>query len=295
MYAGPLAESAVTASMCFSSTTTVRPTTSNMWQVMATSSALACLPLQIAVMPAPCWHGVFGMARMTGTLVDRFFSIMLVGTDAATETINCFVVMWPLISRTTSSTTCGFTPITIMSAPLIASTLSVPTFTFNFAASDFARSSCATVARVDFGESEPFFSNACRIIPPILPAPRNATFFPARSLAIIFLGIECHYESFNHRWTQSFTEEETATSLTQAYFPPSTNALLDTGGRSPLHPVPCRRHHVAQSAFRLPLQQRLRFRRIRDQSRRISRAARSHLARNLLSGYLLDCGNHFLH
>ena len=33
MYAGPLAESAVTASMCFSSTTTVRPTTSNMWQV----------------------------------------------------------------------------------------------------------------------------------------------------------------------------------------------------------------------------------------------------------------------
>ena len=64
-----------------------------MWQVMATSSALACLPLQIAVMPAPSRHGVFGMARITGTFGGRFLSIMEVGTDAATDTITCFDVM----------------------------------------------------------------------------------------------------------------------------------------------------------------------------------------------------------
>src|ERR1700757_5428601 len=99
--------------MCFSSTTTVLPTTSNMWQVMATSSALAYLPLQIAVIPAPNWQGVLGIARITGTFGGKFFSIMEVGTDAATDTITCSLVIRPLISRTTSSTTWGFTAITI--------------------------------------------------------------------------------------------------------------------------------------------------------------------------------------
>ena len=91
--------------MCFSSTTTVRPTTSNMWQVRSISRALACLPLQIAVMPSPTWLGVFGIARTTGTFDWRFFSIIEVGTDAATETMICFGVRCGLISRTTSSTT----------------------------------------------------------------------------------------------------------------------------------------------------------------------------------------------
>src|ERR1700728_403887 len=86
-----------------------------------------------------------------------------------------------------------------MSAPLAASTLLVPIVTFSFAPRARARSACGTVARVAFGESEPFFSNACRIMPPIFPAPRNATFFPARSLAIIFLGLEQHYGRLNHR------------------------------------------------------------------------------------------------
>src|SRR5579864_4438662 len=135
-------------------------------------------------MPAAIRHGVFGMARMTGTFGGRFLSIIDVGTEAATDTINCFGVTCSLISRITSSTTWGFTPITMMSAPLAASTLLVPTFTFNFVDNALARSSWATVAHVDFAESRPSFSRACRMIPPIFPAPRNATFFPVRSLAM---------------------------------------------------------------------------------------------------------------
>lgn len=66
-YAGPLAESPVTASMFFSSTTTVRPTASNMVRAVSRCSAFACAPAQIPVMPQPTAAGVFGIARTTGT------------------------------------------------------------------------------------------------------------------------------------------------------------------------------------------------------------------------------------
>src|ERR1700745_1967317 len=237
MYAGPLAESAVTASMCFSSTTTVRPTTSNMWQVRATCSAVACLPLQTAVMPAAIRHGVFGMARMTGTFGGRFLSIIDVGTEAATDTISCFGVRCSLISRMTSSTTWGFTPITMMSASLAASTLLVPTFTFNFDDSALARSSWATVAQVDFAESRPLFSNACRMIPPILPAPRNATFFPARSFAM------GSYD-FPFSISQSHDRERR-----RAHHSPNLRAP------AMLFPTPCCAHDLVQAARGLPVEQ----------------------------------------
>src|SRR6202041_2740892 len=104
MYAGPLADRPVTASMCFSSTTTVRPTTSNILQVMATCLASAYLPLHTAVIPLPMEQGVLGMARMTGTFSGRALSIIDVGTDAATEMITWEGVIWPRISRMTSCT-----------------------------------------------------------------------------------------------------------------------------------------------------------------------------------------------
>src|SRR5215472_15914899 len=148
MYAGPLAESAVTASMCFSSTMTVLPTTSKRWLVSARSAFVAYFPLQIAVMPAPIMHGVLGMARITGTFAATFFSIIDVGTDAETEMMSCLGPRWLAISRTTSSTTCGLTAITMISASFTASMLSVPTFIFNFAANALARSGWATVADV---------------------------------------------------------------------------------------------------------------------------------------------------
>ena len=143
--------------------------------------------------------------------------------------------MCPLISRTTSSTTCGFTPITMMSAPFTASTLLVPTFTFSFAASAFARSSCATVAQVDFAESRPFFSSACRIMPPIFPAPKNATFFPASSFAMIFPSVLC---------------------LREPSYPYLCDlrpllTLFAVRAPLPLHPIPRSPHNVSQSSRRL--------------------------------------------
>src|SRR4029077_5658318 len=274
MYAGPLAESAVTASMCFSSTTTVRPTTSNIWQVRATCSAVACLPLQTAVMPAAIRHGVFGMARMTGTFGGRFLSIIDVGTDAATDMISCFGETCSLISRITSSTTCGFTPITMMSAPLAASTLLVPNFTFNFADNALARSSWATVAHVDFAESRPLFSNACRMIPPILPAPRNATLFPVRSFAM-------GTYDFPFLISQSHDREGRDQSISPT---PCTTTML--------FPTPCCAHDLVQATGGLPVQQRLRLGRIGHQCRGIPGTSRHRRVRNALAGKLFDCGNY---
>jgi len=58
---GPLAESPVTASMCFSSTTTVFPTMSNSAQAVSTCFRSANFPLHSAVSRRPArtvvWHG----------------------------------------------------------------------------------------------------------------------------------------------------------------------------------------------------------------------------------------------
>ena len=165
------------------------------------------------------------------------------------------------------------------------------------AANAFARSSCATVARVDFADSSPFFSNACRRIPPILPAPRNATFFPARSLAIIFLG-SLMERNLNHRGPQSYTDEQQRERGPSSSLSSAVNSFFRGSLRNhplPLHPIPCGRHDVAQSTRSLPLQQGLRFRRIRYQPRRISRTPWHHLAWHRLSGHLFDGGDYLLH
>src|SRR5580692_8816113 len=226
------------------------------------------------------------MARITETFGGKFFSIIDVGTDAATDTINCLDVMCPLISRITSSTTCGFTPITIMSAPLAAATLSVPTFTFSFAASALARSSWATVALVDFAESIPFFSRAWRIMPPIFPAPRNATFFPVRSFPI---------SSSDPRSRQIVTTEDTEFHREIPCVPRCPLWLSAFRLCLPLHKVPCGRDHVAQPACCLPLQQGLRLRRIGHEYGRVARPPRNHLVRHALPRRSFDGGNHFLH
>src|SRR5881396_1411356 len=115
--------------MCFSSTTTVLPTTLNNAQAVSRWLASANLPLHMPVMPQPSTQGVFGMARTTGTSPPSAFSIWLVGTDAATEMINCLLEMLGRIFSMTSCTTCGFTQTKMMSAPRTAAALSVLTGT----------------------------------------------------------------------------------------------------------------------------------------------------------------------
>src|SRR5437764_4843566 len=132
-------------------------------------------------MPQPSTQGVFGMARTTGTSRPSAFSIWLVGTDAATEMINCLLEMLGRICSITSCTTCGFTQTKMMSAARAAARLSVPTVTPSFSVSVRARDSCWTVAKVALGESRPFSNKALSRIPPILPAPSTATRFPERS------------------------------------------------------------------------------------------------------------------
>ena len=65
MYAGPLPERPVTASICASSRITVVPTESKMRLAAFRSSSVACPPAAIAVAPAPTRAGVFGIVRMT--------------------------------------------------------------------------------------------------------------------------------------------------------------------------------------------------------------------------------------
>ncbi len=147
-----------------------------------------------------------------------------------------------------------------MSAPLAASTLLVPTFTFSFAARALARSSCATVAQVDFAESMPFFNRACRIMPPILPAPRNATFFPARSFPMISLGTHKVLNTEDTGYTEEPQIPEEFLNVPRVLSGLSFMLLALS-----LHPIPRGRHHFAQAARRFPLQQRLRLCRIRHQ------------------------------
>jgi len=109
-----------------------------------------------------------------------------VGTDAATEMINCFSFKCERISRTTSATTCGFTQRKTISAPFTASELSVPACTFNLSFSIRARSACAAVAQVCPGDSNPSRKKDCSRIDPIFPAPRIATFFLPTLCAIGF-------------------------------------------------------------------------------------------------------------
>src|SRR6202165_817326 len=177
MYAGPLADNPVTASICFSSTWTVRPTASKNFVAISICCLVANFPLHSAVIPAPSTQGVFGIARTTGTSFSSARSIISVGTDAATEITNCFAWTCARISRATSATTCGFTQRKTMSASFTASELSVPACTFNFSFSMRARSGCATVAQVCPGESNPSRKKDCSRIDPISPTPKTATFF----------------------------------------------------------------------------------------------------------------------
>src|SRR5438876_11299007 len=102
-------------------------------------------------MPQPSTQGVFGMARTTGTSRPSAFSIWLVGTDPATEKINCLLEMLGRICSITSCTTCGFTQTTMMSAPRTAAALSVLTGTLSFSVNVRARSYYCTVALVGLG------------------------------------------------------------------------------------------------------------------------------------------------
>src|SRR5215469_7345123 len=175
MKAGPLAERPVTASMCFSSTTTVRPTTRNRALAFSTSPALAYRPRQRAVMPTPRTQGVLGMARTTGTSTPRADSIWAVGTDAATEMISWLRCTFGRICSITSCTTCGLTHTKIMSAWWTAARLSVLTGMRSLSLRAQARSSWATVAQVSVGCRRFFSSKALSRMPPILPAPRTTT------------------------------------------------------------------------------------------------------------------------
>src|SRR5438132_8044134 len=71
--------------MCFSSTTTVRPTVSNRRRAVSRCASVACFPRQMPVMPAPTWLGVLGMARTTGVGVARMFSMGLDRNVPATD------------------------------------------------------------------------------------------------------------------------------------------------------------------------------------------------------------------
>src|SRR5690242_4268552 len=174
MNAGPLADRPVTPSMCFSSTTTVRPTVSNSCRAVWRWSSVAWLPRHNPVMPAPTWHGVLGIARTTGTPFSRRASIKLVGTDAATETTSAAGVTSGRICSSRSPTFCGLTATTTTSAPRTAARLSVSTAMGSRPERVAARSAWRTVARTPAG-ARPALSSPWSRMVPILPSPNTAT------------------------------------------------------------------------------------------------------------------------
>src|SRR6476660_1684930 len=111
------------------------------------------------------------------------------------------------------------------------------------------------------------------MIPPIFPAPRNATFFPVRSFAMASLDSPFARQSLTRGRGIDF---------------------LVHCRRLFLHPVPRSVHNVMQVARGFPVEQRLRFRWIGDESGRIAGAPGNYFMRHWPAGDLLYAGDDLL-
>src|SRR4051794_38026364 len=136
---------------------------------MCSRSALR--PAHMPAMPSCTVDGAFGIARTTGTLGPRCFSIVAVVIAAATEITVCSAVSrWPT-SPSRISMSCGLTASTTTSAPLIASMLEIVVSTPSRSVSSSARSSRRHEA-MRLAQSE--LRSPASSASPILPAPRIA-------------------------------------------------------------------------------------------------------------------------
>ena len=108
------------ASMCFSSTTTVRPMELKISRASVTSSGVALALAAIAVMPWRIRQGVLGMARMARAGRPSSRSISAVVTDAAAEMITASLRSTFFTSWRNPFTCWGFKTINTKSAPLTA-------------------------------------------------------------------------------------------------------------------------------------------------------------------------------
>ena len=105
------------ASMCFSSTTTVRPIEPKISFANATSSSVACFPRASAIMPWRMRQGVFGMARTTRAGCPSSRSMSPVVTLAAAEMMSASLRSSFFTSCRNPFTCCGLRQIKTRSAP----------------------------------------------------------------------------------------------------------------------------------------------------------------------------------
>src|SRR4051812_33791714 len=136
---------------------------------MCSRSALR--PAHMPAMPSCTVDGAFGIARTTGTLGPRCFSIVAVVIAAATEITVCSAVSRCPTSPSRISMSCGLTASTTTSAPLIASGFDVVASTPSRSVSSSARSSRRHEA-MRLAQSE--LRSPASSASPILPAPRIA-------------------------------------------------------------------------------------------------------------------------
>ena len=183
--AGPLAESPVTASMCRSSSTTVRPTAWNSRSARARCSGVACAPPASAVMPSRTSAGVLGMARTTGTGAARWRSRIAVLTEATAETRSWLAPSRGPTSRSTGTACCGLTVSSTTSASLTAAALDSPACTPSRRAKSAERAPWAVVTVMSAGSATPASSMPRMSISPSCPAPSTARREPARDPAFV--------------------------------------------------------------------------------------------------------------
>ena len=165
---------------------TVRPTVSNKRSAKATSSSPAPAPRQSTVMPLPTAHGVFGMARMTGT-PGKKRSMAALGTPASIEMMSVSFETLPRIVSQTPSMTCGLTARSTMSAPDVAASLSVWTGNGCFLSKILARAAWRTVATISSGRINPRAMKASARSPPSFPSPTMVSFLFNVSMRSLYL------------------------------------------------------------------------------------------------------------
>src|SRR5215212_8388403 len=170
-YAGPDPETAVTASMYGSATSTTRPTARSTSAARARCSRPACAPAQMPAIPSCTVDGAFGIARTTGTPSATSRSMTPVGIAAAIDSTVCRGERtWPT-SASSASMSCGLTAITTTSASRTASAFAVVASMPYRSRSSATRSSRRPVTTTSV---QPELRSPARSDSPILPAPRIA-------------------------------------------------------------------------------------------------------------------------
>ena len=182
--AGPLPESAVTASKWRSSSTTVRPAASRIFATFLTSAGVALRAGQMAHMPSFARSARLGITRTRRTLRPSALRRVAIDFPAAMETTSVLSVRIGFTSAASAARSCGRTARNTTCASRATSRASGVVRTPYFFAISAARAGTFSAISTAEGSNPGASDAAARMPSAILPAPKKPSFaFMASSIS----------------------------------------------------------------------------------------------------------------